>query len=151
MRILLTNDDGIHAEGLAVAERMISRLGDHELWVVAPANEKSGVGHCISYTQPVRTERLGDRRVAVDGNPADCVLVALYDVMDDRPDLVISGINRGNNSAENTLYSGTVGAAIEATLQDCRAVALSQFFGPANRELENTFEAAEEHLSLIHI
>ena len=148
MRILITNDDGVHAEGLSVAERIAAQVdgGNNEVWVVAPASEMSGVGHCISYTSPVRVEELGERRFAVAGTPADCVLVALGEMLADAaPDLVISGVNRGNNSAENTLYSGTVGAAMEAALHGLKAVAMSQFMGPGTQELENRFEAAQDH------
>ena len=100
MRVLLTNDDGIHAPGLAASERIAEALGA-ETWVVAPMSEMSGVGHCISYTKPVRVEQLGERRFSIDGFPADCVLVALYQIMKEaKPDLVISGVNSGNNIAE---------------------------------------------------
>lgn len=148
MRIMITNDDGIHAPGLASAERIAGALcgtGD-EVWVIAPMAEQSGVAHCISYTKPVRSEQLGPRRFSIDGSPADCVLVALYEIMrDSPPDLILSGVNRGNNIAENTLYSGTVGATIEAVLHGRRGIALSQFYGPRNVDLENSFEAAETH------
>lgn len=82
----------------------------------------------------------------IEGSPADCVLCALYDPMKDaRPDLILSGVNRGNNAAENTLYSGTIGAAIEGALQGVTSIALSQFYGPANRDLADPFEAAVHH------
>ena len=144
MRILITNDDGINAPGLAVLERIATELAgaSGEVWVVAPAFEQSGVGHCVSYTHPMMIAEFGPRRFAVEGAPADCVLAALYDVMPERPDLVLSGVNRGNNSAENTLYSGTIGAAMEAALQGLPAVALSQYFGPDNRDLPDPFDAA---------
>ncbi|GGH20534.1 5'-nucleotidase /3'-nucleotidase /exopolyphosphatase [Cribrihabitans marinus] len=148
MRILLTNDDGINAPGLAVAEAIAAELAgpEGEVWVVAPAFEQSGVAHCISYTHPTMIARMGDRRYAAEGSPADCVLAGLYDVMAEaRPDLVLSGVNRGNNSAENALYSGTLGGALEAALQGIPAVALSQYFGPANRDLDNSFDAAAGH------
>ncbi len=116
---------------------------DGEVWTVAPAFEQSGVGHCISYTHPTMIAKMGERRFAAEGSPADCVLAGLYDVMADaKPDLVLSGVNRGNNSAENTLYSGTIGGAMEAALQSIPALALSQFYGPDNAQLENPFEAA---------
>jgi len=116
------------------------------VWTVAPAFEQSGVGHCISYTKPMMISQLGARRFAAEGSPADCVMAALHDPMrDKRPDLVLSGVNRGNNSAENTLYSGTIGAAMEAALQGLPAIALSQFFGPANRDLDDPFDAAAQH------
>jgi len=115
---------------------------DGEVWTVAPAFEQSGVGHCISYTHPTLIAKLDERRFAAEGSPADCVLAGLYEVMPQRPDLVLSGINRGNNAAENTLYSGTIGAAIEAALQGLPAIALSQFIGPHNAELPDPFEIA---------
>ena len=148
MRILITNDDGIHAEGLEIARKIaIEVAGDADnVWTVAPMAENSGVAHCISYTKPVRIEELDPRTFSVDGTPADCVLVALSSVMKDTPpDLVLSGVNRGNNIAENTLYSGTVGATIESVLHGVKAIALSQFFGPKNMNAENSFEAAEVH------
>jgi len=148
MRILITNDDGIHAEGLQVAHKIaVAVAGDADnVWTVAPMAENSGVAHCISYTKPVRMEELDARTFSVDGTPADCVLVALSSVMKaNPPDLVLSGVNRGNNISENTLYSGTVGATIEAVLHGYKAIALSQFFGPQNASADNTFEAAEVH------
>lgn len=135
MRILVTNDDGVSAMGLRVAEEIaetVSReaAGDAaEIWVVAPAFEQSGVSHCISYTKPIQVEQLGERRFAVEGSPADCVLVALNGPMREaRPDLVLSGVNRGHNLAEDAVYSGTVGGAIEAALQGVQVIAMSQYF-----------------------
>ncbi len=134
MRILITNDDGISAPGLAVAEEIARTLAgpDGEIWVVAPAFEQSGVAHCVSYVRPMRIEQLGAHRFAVEGSPADCVLAGLYDILDGTPpDLVLSGVNRGHNVAEDTLYSGTVGGAMEGALHGCRSVALSQYYGPS--------------------
>ncbi len=148
MRILITNDDGINAPGLKVLDAIARQIaGDAgEVWTVAPAFEQSGVGHCISYTHPTMIAELGPRRFAAEGSPADCVLAGLYDVMADaRPDLILSGVNRGNNAAENVLYSGTIGAAMEAALQGIPAIALSQFYGPANAHLSDPFEAAAVH------
>ncbi|WP_171207329.1 MULTISPECIES: 5'/3'-nucleotidase SurE [unclassified Ruegeria] len=148
MRILLTNDDGINAPGLEVLEAIAADLAgpDGEVWVVAPAFEQSGVGHCISYTRPMMMTQLGERRFATEGSPADCVLAGLHEVLKDvPPDLVLSGVNRGNNSAENTLYSGTIGGALEAALQGLPAIALSQYFGPRNLGLEDPFEAAARY------
>ncbi|GAB4386866.1 5'/3'-nucleotidase SurE [Albidovulum sp.] len=148
MRILITNDDGINAPGLevltAIAEEIAGPGG--EVWTVAPAFEQSGVAHCISYTHPMMILKLGPRRYAAEGSPADCVLAGIYDVLQGaQPDLVLSGINRGNNAAENVLYSGTVGGALEAALQGLPAIALSQFLGPATQDLANPFEAARDH------
>ncbi|MGR3290844.1 MAG: 5'/3'-nucleotidase SurE [Paracoccaceae bacterium] len=144
MRILVTNDDGINAPGLVILERIAAEIAgpDGDVWTVAPAFEQSGVGHCISYTKPMMIAELGNRRFAAEGSPADCVLAGLCDILPGRPDLVLSGINRGNNAAENTLYSGTIGAAMEAALQGLPAIALSQFFGPDNKDLADPFEAA---------
>ena len=148
MRILITNDDGINAPGLAVLKGIATELaGDAgEVWTVAPAFEQSGVGHTISYSRPFMVSELGPRTFAAEGSPADCVLAAIHDVMSDHPpDLVLSGVNRGNNSAENVLYSGTIGAAMEAALQELPAIALSQFLGPENWNTPDMFEAARVH------
>lgn len=148
MRILITNDDGINAPGLKVLTQIATEIAgpEGEVWTVAPAFEQSGVGHCISYTHPTMIAELGPRRFAAEGSPADCVLAGIHDVLKDTPiDLVLSGVNRGNNSAENTLYSGTIGGAMEAALQGLPAIALSQYYGPDNANLENPFEAAAIH------
>lgn len=148
MRILITNDDGINAPGLEVLHRIATDIAgpDGKVWTVAPAFEQSGVGHCISYTHPTMIAKMGERRFAAEGSPADCVLAGIHDVLDgELPDLVLSGVNRGNNSAENTVYSGTIGGAMEAALQGVPAIALSQYYGPGNAELENPFEASATH------
>ncbi|MHA6264031.1 5'/3'-nucleotidase SurE [Arenibacterium sp. CAU 1754] len=148
MRILITNDDGISAPGLEVMTDIAEDLAgpDGEVWTVAPAFEQSGVAHCISYTHPMMIAKMGDRRFAAEGSPADCVMAGLHDVMNgNRPDLVLSGVNRGNNSAENALYSGTLGGAMEGALQGIPAIALSQYLGPGNFGLDNPFEAAAQH------
>lgn len=148
MRIIITNDDGINAPGLEILQAIAKEVAgpEGEVWTVAPAFEQSGVGHCISYTHPFMVAELGPRRFAAEGSPADCVLTGIYDVLDgQRPDLVLSGVNRGNNAAENALYSGTVGAAIEASLQGIPAIALSQFYGPGNSRLEDPFESSRSH------
>lgn len=140
MRILVTNDDGLFADGLVIAEDIARDLAgpDGDVWVAAPESEKSGVSHAISYTAPTRLTEHGPRRFAVDGTPADCVIVALNDLMPEPPDLVISGVNRGHNMAEDAVYSGTVGGAMEGALQGVRSIALSQSYtmdpsGPADR------------------
>lgn len=148
MRILITNDDGINAPGLEVLTQIATDLAGPkgEVWTVAPAFEQSGVAHCISYTHPTMIAELGPRRFAAEGSPADCVLAGLYDVMTDkRPDLVLSGVNRGNNSGENTLYSGTIGGAMEAALQGLPAIALSQYMGPKTADLADPFAASRQH------
>ncbi|MEL7253060.1 MAG: 5'/3'-nucleotidase SurE [Pseudomonadota bacterium] len=148
MRILITNDDGIDAPGLEVMYDIAKGLAgpDGEVWTVAPAFEQSGVGHCISFTHPLLISQISDRRFAAQGSPADCVLAAFHKVMVDQlPDLVLSGVNRGNNSAENAMYSGTIGAAMEAALQGVPAIALSQYYGPRNVQLNDKFETARAH------
>lgn len=146
MRILITNDDGINAPGLEVLTGIAEDIAGPggEVWCVAPAFEQSGVGHCISYVHPTLLAKLGERRYAAEGTPADCVIAGLDVVMDTRPDLILSGVNRGNNAAENTLYSGTLGAALEGALQGVRSIALSQYLGPGNRG-GHEFEAAKAH------
>ena len=152
MRILLTNDDGINAEGLEVLYETACTLSEcaDDIWIVAPASEKSGVGHCISLASPVLLNEISERRFSVEGNPADCVLVALHHIMvKNPPDLILSGVNRGNNSAENALYSGTLGAAMEGAIQGIPSFALSQYFGPNNRELADPFAASRAHASSV--
>ncbi|WP_425093288.1 5'/3'-nucleotidase SurE [Tropicimonas sp. S265A] len=148
MRILVTNDDGINAPGLAVLEAIAQDIAgpDGEVWIVAPAFEQSGVAHCISYTHPTMIAELDPRRFAAEGSPADCVMAGLYDVMTDAaPDLILSGVNRGNNSGENALYSGTLGGAMEGALQGHKAIALSQYYGPEIARAADPFEAARMH------
>jgi len=127
MRILVTNDDGIMAPGLLALRRALMELGD--VTVVAPTTPQSAVGHAITLTDPVRVHRvsLGDGTVgwAVEGSPADCVKMALYELMPERPDLVASGINLGANVGINVLYSGTVAAAIEAAFIGLPAMSVS--------------------------
>ncbi|MEZ5769844.1 MAG: 5'/3'-nucleotidase SurE [Paracoccaceae bacterium] len=152
MRILITNDDGINAPGLAVLAAIAEEVAGPggEVWTVAPAFEQSGVSHCISYSRPMMLAELGPRRFAAEGTPADCVLAALGGAMPDRPDLILSGVNRGNNAGENTLYSGTIGGALEGALQGIRSIALSQYLGPQNHGPQNgdtdkVFAAAAAH------
>lgn len=148
MRILITNDDGITAPGLAVIEAIAADLAgpDGEVWVVAPAFEQSGVSHCISYIRPMMLQKMGERRYAVEGSPADCVLAGLFEILKDSPpDLILSGVNRGHNVAEDTLYSGTIGGAIEATLHGHKAIAMSQYYSRGNALMEDPFEAARVH------
>ncbi len=126
MRILVTNDDGIHAPGLAVLEQIARELSD-DVWVVAPSDEQSGAGHSLTLTQPIRVQQFGDKRYAVRFTPTDSVMIALGLLMKDhKPDLILSGVNRGPNMAEDVTYSGTVSAAMEGTLANIRSMALSQ-------------------------
>ncbi len=148
MRILVTNDDGITGPGLKIAEEIAAEIAgpDGEVWVVAPAFEQSGVSHCISYLKPMRMAKLAEKRFTVEGSPADCVLVGLHEVLGDlKPDLILSGVNRGHNVAEDTVYSGTVGAAMEAAMQGYKSIAMSQYYTQLGGVTENAFDAARKH------
>ena len=126
MRILLTNDDGVNARGLKLLESIARKFSD-DIWIVAPTEEQSGAGHSLTLTKPVRLRRHDERRFAVTGTPTDAVMLALAHIMKDfPPDVVLSGINRGANLAEDVTYSGTVSAAMEGALAGVRSIALSQ-------------------------
>ena len=144
MRILVTNDDGINAPGLVTLEAIAAQLSD-DVWVVAPAEEQSGAGHSLTLSKPVRVRTLNPRRFAVQGTPTDCVMLALGAVMKDaRPDLILSGVNRGGNLAEDVTYSGTVSAAMEGCLAGIPSIALSQCMADYSEGKED-FGAAAEH------
>ncbi len=128
MRILLTNDDGIYAPGLKTLETIARTLSD-DIWIVAPHEEQSGAGHSLTLSRPVRLRKHEDRRFSVSGTPTDAVMMALGVVEGGlKPDLILSGVNRGANLAEDVTYSGTVSAAMEGTLAGYRAIALSQVY-----------------------
>jgi 5'-nucleotidase len=134
MRILITNDDGINAPGLAVLEEIARELSD-DIWVVAPETDQSGVSHSLSLNDPLRLREIGPHRFAVKGTPTDCVIMGARHVMiEARPDLVLSGVNRGQNAAEDVSYSGTIAGAIEGTILGIPSLALSQAYGPATRQ-----------------
>ena len=143
MRILLTNDDGIHAPGLAVLEEIARQFSD-DIWICAPSEEQSGAGHSLTLTRPVRLNTYGERRFAVTGTPTDSVMMALRTVMPDAPDLILSGVNRGANLADDITYSGTVSAAIEGALAGIRSVAFSQVYAREGMGDEVPFGAALE-------
>lgn len=130
MLILLTNDDGIYAPGLAALERALSKLG--EVCVVAPATEQSGVGHSITFLSPLVCKEVFDgprrRGWAVEGSPADCVKLGIFEHCPRQPDLIVSGINGGLNAGINVLYSGTVAAAIEGAFFGITSIAVSLEF-----------------------
>src|SRR5438552_18954253 len=125
-RILISNDDGIDAPGIRILEQVARELSI-DVWVVAPEMEQSGASHSLTTRRPLRLNEVGKQRYAVDGTPTDCVLLAVKRLLRDRPpDLVLSGINGGSNVGEDLTYSGTVAAAMEATLLGIPAIALSQ-------------------------
>ncbi|MDB5425973.1 MAG: surE [Phenylobacterium sp.] len=132
MRILLTNDDGINAEGLTALERIAAKLSD-DVWICAPEYEQSGASRALTLADPIRVRRLDERRFATTGTPTDCVLMGLLElVQGKKPDLVLSGVNRGANLAEDVTMSGTVAGAIEAMALGVPGIALSQmgFYEP---------------------
>jgi 5'-nucleotidase len=143
MRILLTNDDGVNATGLKVLETIARTLSD-DITIVAPTEEQSGTGHSLTLTRPVRLRRLGEKRFCVTGTPTDSVMMALAMVMKDNPpDLILSGVNRGANLAEDVTYSGTVSAAMEGALAGVRSIALSQNYAREGMGDTVPFAAAE--------
>lgn len=128
MRILLTNDDGVHAPGLKVLEAIARTLSD-DIWIVAPSEEQSGAGHSLTLTRPLRIRKHGEKHYSVTGTPTDAVMMAVSHLMKDcPPDLVLSGVNRGANLAEDVTYSGTVSAAMEGAISGFRSIALSQVY-----------------------
>ncbi|MEW6543740.1 MAG: 5'/3'-nucleotidase SurE [Nitrospirota bacterium] len=124
MKILVTNDDGIHSPGLQALAAAMRRLG--EVWVVAPDRERTAVGHALTLHKPLRIHRLALRTFSVNGTPSDCVNLAVKHVMTAQPALVVSGINRGVNLGDDVTYSGTVSAAMEGTILGIPSVAVSQ-------------------------
>ncbi len=121
--ILVTNDDGIRSEGLSTLVSSLEPLGD--VYVVAPDRERSAASHSLTLHRPLRMEEISKRMHMIDGTPTDCIILALGGVLPRRPDLVVSGINKGANLGEDTIYSGTVSAAMEATLLEIPSIAVS--------------------------
>ncbi len=128
MRILCTNDDGIHAPGLKVIEEIARQLSD-DVWTVAPELDQSGVSHSLSLNDPLRLREVGERQFAVRGTPTDCVIMGSRHILaEKKPDLVLSGVNKGRNVAEDVVYSGTIAGALEGTILGLPSFALSQEF-----------------------
>ncbi len=128
MRILISNDDGVNARGLEVLERIAVALSD-DVWVVAPETEQSCAGHSLTLHRPLRVRHIAERRFAVDGTPTDCVMLAINSLITGaKPTLMLAGVNRGSNVGDDVTYSGTIAAAIEATMLGVPAVALSQHY-----------------------
>jgi 5'-nucleotidase len=129
MRILITNDDGIDAPGLHALRQIAGQLSD-DVWVAAPEANNSGSGHSLSLHEPLRIRHIDDRVIAVRGTPTDSVIMGVHEMLGGKkPDLLLSGVNRGANMAEDVTYSGTIAGAFEGTLIDVRSIALSQAFG----------------------
>jgi 5'-nucleotidase len=143
MRILVTNDDGIHAQGLKVCEEIARAISD-DVWVIAPEHDQSGVSHSLSLNDPLRLREIGERHYAVKGTPTDCVIMGARHVLPKPPELVLSGVNRGRNTAEDVLYSGTVAGAKEAAVLGIPAFALSQAYASGQRNNPH-WETAIKH------
>jgi 5'-nucleotidase len=143
MRILVTNDDGIHAEGLQTLER-IARTLSQDVWIIAPEMDQSGVSHSLTLSDPLRLREISPQHFALKGTPTDCVIMGVKRLMENTPpDIVLSGVNRGQNLADDLTYSGTVAGAIEGTLLGIRSIALSQAYGFGARDACR-YETAEE-------
>jgi len=140
-RVLISNDDGIAAPGIKSLARAARKIAK-EVWIVAPETEQSATAHSLTLRRPLRIRKLGPRRFAVDGTPTDCVLLAINEIMKDcRPDLVLSGFNKGANLGDDVTYSGTIAAAIEAVILGVPAVALSQHYEDGQPVRWSTAEA----------
>lgn len=144
MRILISNDDSIHAYGISLLKKIAENLGA-EVWVVAPEADQSGVGHSISLSNPLRIRQVGERQFAVTGTPADCVVIAIKHIMPSPPDVILSGINAGANIGHALYYSGTMAAAREGMLNGILSLALSQssVYCPDSHKLTTPFEVSE--------
>jgi 5'-nucleotidase len=144
LRILVTNDDGIHARGLEAAEAIARSLSD-DVWVIAPENEQSGASHSLTLSTPLRLRKVDERHFALTGTPTDCVMMASAHLMKDRmPDVILSGVNRGVNAADDVTYSGTIAGAMEGCALDIPSIALSQTFNFQERR-EVHWDCAETH------
>ncbi|HWL03842.1 MAG TPA: 5'/3'-nucleotidase SurE [Xanthobacteraceae bacterium] len=144
MRILVTNDDGINSPGLDTCADIARALSD-DVWIVAPEYDQSGVSHSLSLNDPLRLRQLGERRFAVKGTPTDCVIMGVRHVVPEgKVDLILSGVNRGRNAAEDVNYSGTIAAAKEGTVLGIPSFALSQAIGPGSRHAPH-WATAERH------
>ena len=142
MRILLTNDDGVNAPGLKVLEAIARKFSD-DIWIVAPMEEQSGAGHSLTLSRPLRVREHGLQHYSVSGTPTDAVMMAIGHIMKDhKPDLLLSGVNRGANLGEDVTYSGTVSAAMEGAISGVRSIALSQVYAKEGQGDSIPFDAA---------
>lgn len=145
MRILVTNDDGINAEGITVLADIARTLSD-DVWVVAPETNQSGTSHSLTLHTPLRVRQLDQRMFAVAGTPTDCVIMAVrHFLKDERPALVLSGINLGSNVAEDVTYSGTVAGAMEGTLLGIPSIAMSMMTGGSRAAPVFHWDSARAH------
>ena len=144
-RILVTNDDGINAPGLAIAEKIALEIADGkgEVITVAPEMDQSGMGHSISYLKPTLLHKRSNIRYSIEGSPADCILAGVHHIMKaNPPNLIISGVNNGHNISEDIVYSGTVGAAMEGALQGIKSISLSQCYSKDSILFDDSFDSS---------
>lgn len=125
MRILLVNDDGFHAHGFDILRKIAAELSD-DVWAVAPESDQSGLAHSLTLGYPLRVRKVSDRNFVLSGTPTDCVIMGVRELMPSPPDLVLSGVNHGQNAADDVTYSGTVAGAMEGAMLGIRSIALSQ-------------------------
>lgn len=144
MRILLTNDDGIHAPGLASLEKIAKQFSD-DVWVVAPETDQSGLSHSFTLNEPLRLRKIEDRKFALKGTPTDCVIMGAVELMKGTPDLVLSGVNSGQNIGDDVTYSGTVAGAMEGALIGAKSIALSQGYNWEDGTRSVPWETSEVH------
>ncbi|MFK8034131.1 MAG: 5'/3'-nucleotidase SurE [Hyphomicrobiales bacterium] len=127
MRVLITNDDGINAPGLQVLRDVAAQIAS-EVWVVAPETDQSGLSHSLTLNDPLRLRKIEDKVYALRGTPTDCVIMGIREVLPETPDLVLTGINSGQNISDDVTYSGTIAAAMEGTMLRVPSIALSQSY-----------------------
>lgn len=144
-RILITNDDGIHAPGLTVLEEIALQFAK-EVWVVAPEKDQSGLAHSLTMNEPLRLRKVEGTKFALSGTPTDCVIMGVNELMDKRPDLILSGINSGQNIADDVTYSGTVAGAMEGTLLGIPSIAVSQAYDWTDGLRSIRWETSQHHV-----
>ena len=144
MKILLTNDDGINAPGLVSLEKIARQFTD-DVWIVAPETDQSGVAHSLTLSHPMRVRKVSKNHYAVNGTPTDCVIMGVRELMDDHPDLILSGVNSGQNIADDVTYSGTVAGAIEGAALGIKSIALSQAYDFSEGVRHVKWETVEAH------
>lgn len=144
MRILITNDDGINAPGLVSLQKIAKELAD-EIWIVAPETDQSGLAHSLTLSHPLRLRKVADKHFALNGTPTDCVIMGVRELMSEPPDLILSGVNSGQNIADDVTYSGTVAGAIEGAMLGIKSIALSQGYDFAQGLREVKWQNCEHH------
>ena len=148
MRILITNDDGVNAAGLVSLERIARNLSD-DIWIVAPETDQSGLAHSLTLSHPLRLRKIAEKHFALNGTPTDCVIMGVRELMPEPPDLILSGVNCGQNIADDVTYSGTVAGAIEGALLGIKSIAVSQAYNFEDGIRHVKWETCEQHGSKV--